>query len=202
MVSGVTGAAGFIGGRLVEDLARLGPVVGIDRYTAALSPDRSTHAVAELVDPRPAAAEILRAGDVVFHLAGCNVRNARSNADMDRHRLRRHLVDGDRQIEHPADRGGQLGQLQCGPGADVHLTHRVPGPVGRGHVDQRLGHLRDIGDDPGAVRRAEQVEHTLADTTQLGQIIGWVPRTDLHGLGARQVADTEAAAKARRSSTV
>ena len=35
-----------------------------------------------------------------------------------------------------------------------------------------------------------EVEHTLADTSQLRRLIGWVPHTDIDALIARQVEAT------------
>ena len=87
MAAVVTGAAGFIGRRLVEELARLGPVIGIDRNDATVTPRGATHVVAELLEPRPDVAEVLGSADVVFHLAGCgDVRDARPDADLHRYR--------------------------------------------------------------------------------------------------------------------
>ncbi|MGI8799643.1 MAG: NAD-dependent epimerase/dehydratase family protein [Pseudonocardia sp.] len=40
--------------------------------------------------------------------------------------------------------------------------------------------------------RRVEVEHTLADTTRLRQLIGWVPHTDLDDLVGRQLSDSRA----------
>lgn len=50
---------------------------------------------------------------------------------------------------------------------------------------------RVLGADPGTVAahpHPAEVSHTLADTTRLRELIGWVPRTDLEALVARQAA--------------
>lgn len=73
----VTGATGFIGGHLVEALAKQGDrVVAMVRRTAMAEPLRrycSSLVEGDVTDPdslRPALARI----DVVYHLAGCTVR--------------------------------------------------------------------------------------------------------------------------------
>jgi nucleoside-diphosphate-sugar epimerase len=83
----VTGAAGFLGGHLVEALAaRGGLVVGIDRRPGIPSA-AAVRIVADLTDPFAPVDEPLRAADAVFHLAGCpGVRDARGDIEQRRRR--------------------------------------------------------------------------------------------------------------------
>lgn len=76
----------------------------------------------------------------------------------------------------------------------------LAGTPGLVNVGTGTGHsLRELASAVGAVLRVEvrvelarahpaEVTHTLADTTKLRRLLGWVPRTDLPTLIARQAA--------------
>jgi len=86
VVSVVTGGAGFIGRILVQELARSGPVVSIDRRPTEPM-DGVTAITADLLDQEPQVRTALAGADVVYHLAGCpDVRDPRPDADKFRHR--------------------------------------------------------------------------------------------------------------------
>lgn len=86
MTAVVTGAAGFIGRMLVRELARRGPVIGIDRLPQPTLPGLTTIS-ADLLDRDPAVRDALADAELVFHLAGCpDVRDSRPDADTWRHR--------------------------------------------------------------------------------------------------------------------
>jgi nucleoside-diphosphate-sugar epimerase len=86
VVAVVTGAAGFIGRILVDELARCGSVVAIDRLPLAPS-DGVTAITADLLDHMPEVHAALAGADVVYHLAGCpDVRDPRPDAEQRRYR--------------------------------------------------------------------------------------------------------------------
>ncbi|MGH4013495.1 MAG: NAD-dependent epimerase/dehydratase family protein [Pseudonocardiaceae bacterium] len=86
MVAVVTGAAGFIGGVLVEALAQREPVVGIDRRSFSAPPGAGT-IVADLLDADPDVRAALGQARVIYHLAGCpDVRDPRPDAAQHRYR--------------------------------------------------------------------------------------------------------------------
>lgn len=86
MVAVVTGAAGFIGSILVDELAQSGPVVAIDRRPMAQW-DGVTAITADLLDHTPQVRAALAGADVVYHLAGCpDVRDPRPEAEELRYR--------------------------------------------------------------------------------------------------------------------
>lgn len=86
MVAVVTGGAGFIGRILVQELAKCGPVVAIDRLPMPPA-DGVTTITADLVDRQPQVHAALADADVVYHLAGCpDVRDPRPDAEQRRHR--------------------------------------------------------------------------------------------------------------------
>lgn len=90
MVAVVTGAAGFIGRRLLAVLARQEPAVGIDRQPFT-PPPGATAIIADLLDSDPEVCAALEQARVVFHLAGCpNVRDARP--DVAQHRYRDNVL--------------------------------------------------------------------------------------------------------------
>jgi nucleoside-diphosphate-sugar epimerase len=77
--------------------------------------------------------------------------------------------------------------------ADLAITTTVNIGTGVGHSLREMvdAVAAALGVDPRvAVRPADPAEvvDTLADPRRLGRILGWVPRTDLAGLVARQVA--------------
>jgi nucleoside-diphosphate-sugar epimerase len=77
VVAVVTGGAGFIGRILVQELARCGPVVSIDRRPMAQA-DGVTMITADLLDHAPQVRAAFAGAEVVYHLAGCpDVRDAR-----------------------------------------------------------------------------------------------------------------------------
>ena len=75
----VTGAAGFLGGHLVEALVRAGEaVVAVDRLPMQRR-DGVERLRADLLDGDVEVTEALRGADAVVHLAGCpGVRDNRS----------------------------------------------------------------------------------------------------------------------------
>lgn len=82
----VTGSAGFIGRLLVAELARYGPVVGIDRLPQPARPG-VTMITADLLDADPDVRAAFARASIVHHLAGCpDVRDSRPDADRWRHR--------------------------------------------------------------------------------------------------------------------
>jgi len=86
VVAVVTGGAGFIGRILVEELARSGPVVSIDRLPMPQA-DGVTTITADLLDHQPQVRAALAGAEVVYHLAGCpDVRDPRPDAEQRRHR--------------------------------------------------------------------------------------------------------------------
>jgi nucleoside-diphosphate-sugar epimerase len=86
VVAVVTGAAGFIGSRLLKALTERGPVVGIDRHRFA-PPPGVTALVADLLDADPEVRAALAQARVVYHLAGCpDVRDPRPDAAAHRYR--------------------------------------------------------------------------------------------------------------------
>jgi nucleoside-diphosphate-sugar epimerase len=86
VVAVVTGGAGFIGRILVQELARCGPVVAIDRRAMAQD-DGVTAITADLLDHTPQVRGALAAAEVVYHLAGCpDVRDPRPDAEQLRYR--------------------------------------------------------------------------------------------------------------------
>jgi nucleoside-diphosphate-sugar epimerase len=86
VVAVVTGAAGFIGKVLVQELATRGPVVSIDRRPMAQS-ERVTAITADLLDYTPQVCAALAGAEVVYHLAGCpDVRDPRPDAAQLRYR--------------------------------------------------------------------------------------------------------------------
>jgi nucleoside-diphosphate-sugar epimerase len=86
VVAVVTGAAGFIGRVLVNELARCGAVVAIDRLPMSPS-DGVTAITADLLDRTPEVHAALAGADVVYHLAGCpDVRDPRPDAEQRRYR--------------------------------------------------------------------------------------------------------------------
>ena len=86
MVAVVTGGAGFIGRVLVQELARRGPVISIDREPVAPS-DGVTVITADLLDDAPQMRAALTGAEAVYHLAGCpDVRDPRPDAEHRRHR--------------------------------------------------------------------------------------------------------------------
>lgn len=90
--------------------------------------------------------------------------------------------------------------------AEMGATGTVNLGTGRGHtlgeIAEAVGRVLDV-DIATEVRPAADVEvaHTLADTRRLRSWLGWVPRTDLDDLIARQVAATPAADPVGRAAT-
>jgi nucleoside-diphosphate-sugar epimerase len=84
----VTGAAGFIGSALVDELVRSGlQVVALDRRPPAALPGGAVPLMADLLDPDPVLHDALAGADAVFHLAGRpGVRDPDRHADLRRHR--------------------------------------------------------------------------------------------------------------------
>jgi len=89
----------------------------------------------------------------------------------------------------------ELGELaQAGePIATVNLGTGVP--LQLGDIAAALGRVLGVPVRT-VVEPAAQVEvpHTLADTARLGDLLGWVPRTDIEALIARQIAHTSMSA--------
>jgi nucleoside-diphosphate-sugar epimerase len=86
MVAVVTGAAGFIGQTLVRELAKHGPVLGIDRVPMPPVPGAAALA-ADLLEPDREVHSALHRAETVFHLAGCpSVRDPRTDVDAWRYR--------------------------------------------------------------------------------------------------------------------
>lgn len=86
MVAVVTGAAGFIGQVLVDELAQSEPVIAIDREPMVQF-DGVTAITADLLDNAPRVRAALAGADVVYHLAGCpDVRDPRPEAEELRYR--------------------------------------------------------------------------------------------------------------------
>lgn len=86
MVAVVTGAAGFIGRVLVDELAQSDPVIAIDRR--AMAPGEHVTAItADLLDDTSTVRAAIADADVVYHLAGCpDVRDPRPEAEELRYR--------------------------------------------------------------------------------------------------------------------
>jgi nucleoside-diphosphate-sugar epimerase len=86
VVAVVTGAAGFIGRVLVDELAGSGPVVAIDRLPMLVS-DGVAALTADLLDHTAEVRAALANASVVYHLAGCpDVRDPRPDAEQRRYR--------------------------------------------------------------------------------------------------------------------
>lgn len=86
MVAVVTGAAGFIGRVLVDELAQSNPVIAIDRRPMAPC-DGVTALTADLLDDTTRVRAAIAGADVVYHLAGCpDVRDPRPEAEELRYR--------------------------------------------------------------------------------------------------------------------
>jgi nucleoside-diphosphate-sugar epimerase len=86
VVAVVTGGAGFIGRTLVNELARCGPVIAIDRRPMPQA-DEVTAITADLLDHQPRVRAALASAEAVYHLAGCpDVRDPRPDAEELRYR--------------------------------------------------------------------------------------------------------------------
>jgi nucleoside-diphosphate-sugar epimerase len=86
VVAVVTGAAGFIGRVLVDQLAEHGPVIAVDRLPMPQL-DGVTAIAADLLDHASEVRAALAGAEVVYHLAGCpDVRDPRPEAAEHRYR--------------------------------------------------------------------------------------------------------------------
>ncbi len=80
-----------------------------------------------------------------------------------------------------------MGTVNLGTGSPLRLGEIVQA------VGRVLGRPVHTVLEPAAT---VEVPHTLADTTHLRALLGWVPHTDIDALVARQIAHTAGAATA------
>ncbi|HXV93959.1 MAG TPA: NAD(P)-dependent oxidoreductase [Pseudonocardia sp.] len=81
--------------------------------------------------------------------------------------------------------GTEIGTVNLGTGRALTLEELVAA------VGRALGRPAEVVVEPAA---EVEVAHTLADTSRLGALLGWLPRTDVDDLVARQVTASRGAA--------
>ena len=99
----------------------------------------------------------------------------------------RHAVRALVELAALVEAGATVGTVNLGTGSPLRLGEIVQA------VGRVLGRPVHTVLEPAAT---VEVPHTLADTTHLHALLGWVPHTDIDALVARQIAHTAGAAAA------